>query len=311
MCTTYNARTLKSKKNTMVAELILPLDFKPTTKDILCGRGNVYSNHPGNQDFGVIIRSNIDQYNNASNRQEKIKVVHKILDSIRTSGARFVKTDTQTKRAYELNDVQAHQKIGHAIRDTIRLLKDKTKSTAIILDTTTTSTTRSRVAMKRLRQEMGTETHAPFISPSPSTLSMSEPEPKRRMSAIEEIVRLGIKTAELTDDIRSISAVVNGESSSSSEYDNHNHFNNLGPQQQHPLDRVVHYIPPIVTTTKRIKPVRNANSQSSYRLPNEFPDNDIPFTSSNFFDDCEPQPRQSRSFPRYNGYDLATSIVID
>merc|ERR1712224_593453 len=52
---------------------------------------------------------------------DKIRVVDSILRGIRVSGARFAKCDSETQRWYELNDVQAHQKIGHAIRDTIRL----------------------------------------------------------------------------------------------------------------------------------------------------------------------------------------------
>merc|ERR1712176_1158746 len=46
---------------------------------------------------------------------------------IKSSGARFVKIDDKTQQWYELNDVRVHQKIGHAIRDTIRMLKDKPK----------------------------------------------------------------------------------------------------------------------------------------------------------------------------------------
>merc|ERR1712025_102221 len=97
---------------------------------ILCGRGNVFSNHEGNQYFGRIIRSNLREYREAANRPEKIRVVDKILKEIRLSGVRFAKIDHETKQWYELNDVQAHQKIGHAIRDTIRLLKDKSNKAA-------------------------------------------------------------------------------------------------------------------------------------------------------------------------------------
>ncbi|OEU08272.1 hypothetical protein FRACYDRAFT_196709 [Fragilariopsis cylindrus CCMP1102] len=102
---------------------MLPVDFEPSNNDVLCGRGNVYSNHYGNQFFGKVIRDNITVYKEATTRPDKIKVVDGILDKIRDNGARFTKVDTQTERWYELNDVQAHQKIGHAIRDTIRLLR--------------------------------------------------------------------------------------------------------------------------------------------------------------------------------------------
>merc|ERR1712193_125477 len=86
-----------------------------------------FSNHGGNRFFGTIIRANLRRYRDAANRPEKIRVVDDILQEIRSRGARFTKLDNATKRWYELNDVRAHQKIGHAIRDTIRMLKDKPK----------------------------------------------------------------------------------------------------------------------------------------------------------------------------------------
>ena len=128
-----NGRSLnKAKNNKMTNLTTLPLDFTPSSKDILCGRGNVFSNHDGNRFFGTIIRANLRRYRDAANRPEKIRVVDDILQEIRSRGARFTKLDNATKRWYELNDVQAHQKIGHAIRDTIRLLKDKKNPSKVI-----------------------------------------------------------------------------------------------------------------------------------------------------------------------------------
>merc|ERR1712023_98099 len=96
-------------------------DYTPESTDILCGRGNVFSNHQGNRFFETLVRDNLRKYAESKSRPQKIKVVDDILRTIRISGARFAKIDASTKRWYELNDVQAHQKIGHAIRDTIRL----------------------------------------------------------------------------------------------------------------------------------------------------------------------------------------------
>ena len=129
MCTATNKN--RNHKQTMIMKNkdsrsslnMLPMDFEPSNNDVLCGRGNVYSNHYGNQFFGKVIRDNITVYKEATSRPDKIKVVDGILNKIRDNGARFTKVDTQTERWYELNDVQAHQKIGHAIRDTIRLLR--------------------------------------------------------------------------------------------------------------------------------------------------------------------------------------------
>jgi len=130
MCIVNNRRIPNGPKNKKRYSLMmLPLTYKPGANDILCGRGNVFSNHEGNRHFGKIIRDSLRKYKDASSRPEKIMVVDSILQEIRFSGARFAKIDSKTKRWFELNPVQAHQKIGHAIRDTMRLLKGREKDT--------------------------------------------------------------------------------------------------------------------------------------------------------------------------------------
>jgi len=156
--------------------MILPLDFKPNPEDILCGRGNVFSNHNGNRDFGRIIRDNLEQYRDATNRPEKIRVVGEILQEILSSGARFAKLDNETKRWYELNDVQAHQKIGHAIRDTIRLLKDKKNNTKLATKQFEIARRRKRSSLLMLRKN---------VRPSPET----------RKKTLETILQMSIETS--------------------------------------------------------------------------------------------------------------------
>jgi len=162
--------------------MFLPLNFTPDPKDILCGRGNVFSNHEGNRYFGKIIRSNLREYMKASNRPEKIRAVDDILQEIRSSGARFAKVDSETKQWYELNDVQAHQKIGHAIRDTIRLLKDKTNNQK-------GQTKKSNVA-KRQRKSRA------FMLPK-----HMQPSFDTRQKTMGEILKMSIDTAEFLQDI--------------------------------------------------------------------------------------------------------------
>jgi len=183
MCNAINKRNLnKSRKSKMSSSLIiLPLNFKPGAKDILCGRGNVFSNHEGNRYFGKTVRSNLREYRDASNRPEKIRVVDEILEEIQLSGARFAKVDRETKRWYELNDVQAHQKIGHAIRDTIRLLQSKKRIS-------TPNTNRSKTA-KRQRQ-----TNA--LKPQNHVLSTFG----TRKKTMDDILKMSIETAEFLSD---------------------------------------------------------------------------------------------------------------
>lgn len=151
MCTAK--LTMKKTKKTKVhrgqksksPKIMLPNDFLPGPKDILCGRGNVFSNHEGNRYFGRIIRANLKEYIKAANRPEKIKVVDDILLEIREHGARFAKVDNTTKQWFQLNDVQAHQKVGHAIRDTIRLL-EKDKRRALLSDESSTNSSSATIA---------------------------------------------------------------------------------------------------------------------------------------------------------------------
>lgn len=184
MCTApKNTNLIKSKKNKMPSLLMLPLNFTPQATDILCGRGNVFSNHDGNRYFGRVIRANLKKYRDAGSRPDKIRVVDGILQEIRSEGVRFAKQDNETKRWYELNDVLAHQKIGHAIRDTIRLLKDKTKNTK------TTTLKQSRIA-KRQRQ--------------PAALQLKNhvlPSSDTRKKTMDHILKMSFETSEFLNGI--------------------------------------------------------------------------------------------------------------
>jgi hypothetical protein len=184
MCTARKNTSLsKSKKNKTSSLVMLPLDFTPKATDILCGRGNVFSNHDGNRYFGRIIRANLKQYRDAVSRPEKIRVVDNILQDIRSEGVRFAKLDNETKRWYELNDVLAHQKIGHAIRDTIRLLKDKTK-------TNKTNTFKQPRIAKRKRQ--------------PAALQLKNhvvPSSDTRKKTMDDILRMSFETSEFLNGI--------------------------------------------------------------------------------------------------------------
>lgn len=157
---------------------LLPIDFAPGPKDVLCGRGNVFTNHAGNQSFNRVIRASLSEYKEAPNRASKIKVVDAILGDLRSSGVRFIKTagidnnidnnndddDDIIRRLrsqyYELTDVQAHQKIGHAIRDTLRLLKDKSnddKSTTALKQSRKRPTTKKTTTSRKANPQMNLE----------------------------------------------------------------------------------------------------------------------------------------------------------
>jgi len=110
---------------------LLPEDYKPNLDDILCGRGNVHSKREANKFFQGLILKNIDYYKKASTRFEKIQIVDSILSDVRFSGRRFLKqirnSETNRKHWFELDGMAAHKKIGHCVRDTIRLLEKENK----------------------------------------------------------------------------------------------------------------------------------------------------------------------------------------
>jgi hypothetical protein len=99
---------------------ILPKGFQPADTDILCGRGKAFANHPGNKNFSDTVRENLYRYVEAPKRLDKSAVVASVVSEILNSGARFVKQEKISRRWYQMNKDQAHEKTGHAIRDLIK-----------------------------------------------------------------------------------------------------------------------------------------------------------------------------------------------
>jgi hypothetical protein len=248
MCNaTKNTHLLKSKKNKMASLLILPLNFTPTSTDILCGRGNVFSNHEGNRYFGRIIRSNLRQYRDAGSRPEKIRVVDDILQELRSAGVRFAKLDNETKRWFELNDVLAHQKIGHAIRDTIRLLKDKSKNTK-------TNTVKQSKIAKRQRQEASLKLKN-HVVPSSDT----------KKKTMDGILKMSMETSEFLNGIW-------GDSE------------NIHPQPQKTVSTFEvksEMINPAMNYNN------NGRIRSRYSLEDEYPEESFDFSPNSFFSDFQ------------------------
>ncbi|KAG7342915.1 hypothetical protein IV203_020860 [Nitzschia inconspicua] len=119
-------RSSFGKVNFVSRAIHLPTNFKPGKNDVVCGRGNAYCHLPSNILFTAIIRSNIKKYNDTPARTERSTVVTVVLDQILARGLRFVKKDRKTKKWYELSREQAHEKVGHALRDSIsRFMKDE------------------------------------------------------------------------------------------------------------------------------------------------------------------------------------------
>jgi hypothetical protein len=83
--------------------------------DILCGRCKNSFNHVGTRRFRVTIDLNLQRYLDARSRPEKGALIVSIVRMLRNCGARFLK---KTDEGFvELNEKQAREKVGHALRD--------------------------------------------------------------------------------------------------------------------------------------------------------------------------------------------------
>ena len=79
----------------------------------------------GNRRFRIVIDNNLETYIEARTKHEKSLVVTVIVDSVRDcttrAGGGFVRKDLLTRRWYEVGDKIGREKVGHALRDAIKL----------------------------------------------------------------------------------------------------------------------------------------------------------------------------------------------
>ena len=99
--------------------------------DIICGRNKLAFNNIGNRRFRVTIQLLMDRYMAATTRNETSKVIVHVADLVRENGGRFLRLSSDGKSWIELDKKQAHEKVGHALRDAA--------STKREADSTTTS----------------------------------------------------------------------------------------------------------------------------------------------------------------------------
>ena len=104
---------------------LLPNDFNLARFDIVCGRTESASRHCGNRRFRVTISIFLQQYMDRPDRgRDRSLLFIRIVDTIRSSGARFVKySDGQWR---DIGDAEARRKVGRALRDAVAF-KDKAR----------------------------------------------------------------------------------------------------------------------------------------------------------------------------------------
>ena len=116
-CLMMNNKVVRGYSNTIT---VLPVDFKPSNYDIICGRGKLRHEHIGNRRYQMTIEMNVAKYMKAACRVDKSVVVDNIFDQIKATGPGFVKIDHQTGRWVALGDESSREKIGHSIRDAVQ-----------------------------------------------------------------------------------------------------------------------------------------------------------------------------------------------
>lgn len=87
--------------------------------------GCVVDSIVGNRRFRDAVSSSLPAFRDASNRFEKSLVVQGIVESIKKEGGRFLKYNQAQRSWVELNDQQANEKVGHAVRDAVKLIENK------------------------------------------------------------------------------------------------------------------------------------------------------------------------------------------
>lgn len=97
----------------------LGLSYQIQLKDVICGsRGSkdCVIAHPGNERFRVIVEMKIEQFQKATTRLEKTQVVRQVVDMVRQSQGRFIRQDDTTGIWYDIGNIRAREKAGHALR---------------------------------------------------------------------------------------------------------------------------------------------------------------------------------------------------
>ena len=74
---------------------------KPLPNDILCGRGGSSNRHQGNVDFRELVAANKQIYVGLTKKQ-KMMIARKIVDTIHSTGGRFIAKDNSTGFFYDI-----------------------------------------------------------------------------------------------------------------------------------------------------------------------------------------------------------------
>ena len=121
-------------------QTMLSIEFQPTPYSVIIGRGRSFHDAPGNKRLRGIATSFLQDYTNATTKQDKTVIVSRIVDMVRVAcpkDAAFIKL--VNGRWWSLNDFRAREKVGYVLRD---LLHDKYRSSS-----------KAKVAKRRVQRQ--------------------------------------------------------------------------------------------------------------------------------------------------------------
>lgn len=145
----------------------------------------------GNKRFRDAVAAALPAYMEADNRYDKSLVVHAIVNEIRQAGGRFLKNNFTTGTWCELNDQQAKEKVGHAVRDAVTAYENrkkrkrrKSREESKSDKPPPSSSVNLHQAFATLSTTLHRPVHSPSVAAVASAAAVSAPEPYPAPSAM-------------------------------------------------------------------------------------------------------------------------------
>eukprot|EP01083_Nonionella_stella_P239704 838710_1 len=73
-----------------------PRHRKPTSDDVLCGRGGGINSHIGNANFLTMVREKKEAYNLATSKKGKAEIAQDVIDAVARAGGFFLQRDSSS-----------------------------------------------------------------------------------------------------------------------------------------------------------------------------------------------------------------------
>lgn len=99
---------------------------EPRVSDVLLYRGRTHTERLANHMYNTAVQENMEDYNSATSRQEKIRITNKIVDLVTRQG-RFLAFDKRANGWVELDNKTARLRVSQALRNLRQKLKQESE----------------------------------------------------------------------------------------------------------------------------------------------------------------------------------------